>query len=132
METEAGAMSCIDMGEGPEGRSVRTRDRHQRRPVAQRTRAELSVDTALRSIWTCHFTGRPRPERPGLVAAWVRSAFSSDLIERLRVDQVDLVANDTGGAVAQVFAAGIPNVSDRSSSPTATHTTTFLQKLSSP
>lgn len=39
-------------------------------------------------------------------------AFADVLLEfcdRLEVDQVDLVAHDTGGAVAQVFAAGSPD-----------------------
>jgi pimeloyl-ACP methyl ester carboxylesterase len=36
------------------------------------------------------------------------AAMLDELCERLEVDRVDLVANDTGGAVAQVFAARYP------------------------
>jgi pimeloyl-ACP methyl ester carboxylesterase len=37
------------------------------------------------------------------------AALIDELCERLGLDQVDLVANDTGGAVAQVFAARFPH-----------------------
>lgn len=37
------------------------------------------------------------------------AALVDELCERLGLDQVDLVANDTGGAVAQVFAARFPH-----------------------
>ena len=37
------------------------------------------------------------------------AALLDELCERLGVDQVDVVANDTGGAVAQVFAARFPH-----------------------
>ncbi len=39
--------------------------------------------------------------------AWPRC--SNELCERLGLGQVDVVANDTGGAVAQVFAARYPH-----------------------
>ncbi len=37
------------------------------------------------------------------------AAMLDELCARLRLDQVDVVANDTGGAVAQVFAARFPH-----------------------
>jgi len=37
------------------------------------------------------------------------AAMLNELCERLRLEQVDVVANDTGGAVAQVFAARFPH-----------------------
>ena len=46
----------------------------------------------------------PRPTCPSTGLA----AMLDELCERLGLDQVDVVANDTGGAVAQVFAARYP------------------------
>lgn len=47
------------------------------------------------------------PSRPDLTVAGLAEAVA-DLCETLNLDQVDLVANDTGGAVAQVFVAAHP------------------------
>ena len=106
IQAAAGPVSCIDIGEGPAVavfvHGVATNAALWRNCLGDlsSTRRCVALDLPL------HGQTPAREDQdwslPGLAQVLV------DLVDALGVDKVDLVANDTGGAVAQVFAAAHP------------------------
>lgn len=107
VRTEAGEVSYVEIGTGPvalfvHGIATSAYLWQHLIPLLADTRRCVAVDLPLH--------GRS-PAAPG--RRLTVCAFADTLVEvctRLGVDQVDLVAHDTGGAVAQVFAARHPEL----------------------
>lgn len=104
--TDAGPISCIDIGEGPASavfvHGVATNAALWRNVLGDlsKTRRCVAFDLPL------HGQTRARPDQNWSLKGLAQVV--TDFIEALGLDEVDLVANDTGGAVAQVFAAEHP------------------------
>jgi pimeloyl-ACP methyl ester carboxylesterase len=103
--TRFGQIACLDVGEGPPAlfvhgvflnglmwRNVFDEVRHERRCIA--------VDTLG------HGATRVMPGQE--VSLPAQAEMLEALCAELGLDQIDLVANDTGGAIAQIFAARHP------------------------
>ena len=69
------------------------------------------------------------PEQDVSVTANAR--MLKEVLDALQVDQVDFVGNDSGGGIAQIFAALYPERVRSLTLPTATLTTTGRPKRSS-
>ena len=70
-----------------------------------------------------------RPDQDVSVTANAR--MLEEFLDALTIEQVDLVGNDSGGGIAQIFAASHPERVRASRSPTATRTTTGRPRPSS-
>jgi pimeloyl-ACP methyl ester carboxylesterase len=106
IETDSGPISCIDMGEGPATaifvHGIATNAALWRNVLEDlsKTRRCVALDLPLHGRTSAR--GDQDWSLPGL------AHVVEDLLNALGLDQADLVANDTGGAVAQVFAAAHP------------------------
>jgi len=105
-DTTAGTIGYVDVGEGPAALFVHgvATGAYLWRNVIDRLRGErrcVALDLPL------HGT---TPGRPGQdLSAGAMADLLEDLRAALGLTEVDLVGNDTGGAVAQIFAARHPN-----------------------
>ncbi|HLJ99453.1 MAG TPA: alpha/beta hydrolase [Streptosporangiaceae bacterium] len=101
--TRGGEIAYTEFGEGPAAlfvHGVATNGllwRHVIEQVRDTSRC-IAIDLPLHG---------GSPPRPDLTVAGLAEAVA-DLCETLDLDQVDLIGNDTGGAVAQIFAARYP------------------------
>jgi alpha-beta hydrolase superfamily lysophospholipase len=71
------------------------------------------------------------PARNDMSVAALAEALA-DLCDSLGLGQADLIGNDTGGAIAQIFAARHPGSCGRSPLPTATARATSRRRTSRP
>ena len=65
------------------------------------------------------------------VSVTANAQMLKEVLDALQIEQVDLVGNDSGGGIAQIFAALNPERVPVASSPTATPTTIGRRKRSS-
>jgi pimeloyl-ACP methyl ester carboxylesterase len=106
VHTDAGPISCIDIGQGPATavfvHGIATNAALWRNVLEDlsSTRRCIALDLPL------HGKTPARKDQDWSLQGLAQ--VLGDLLNGLGVEQVDLVANDTGGAVAQVFAAISP------------------------
>ena len=107
-DTRSGPVSCIDVGGGP-GIAVFVHGIATNAALWRNVLAELSVDRRCIALDLPLHGDTPAGEAQELsLQAFAR--VLEDLIDSLGADRVDMVANDTGGAVAQMFAAARPDM----------------------
>jgi pimeloyl-ACP methyl ester carboxylesterase len=106
VRTDAGPISCIDMGEGP-ATAVFVHGIATNAALWRNVLEDLSITRRCVALdLPLHGKTPPRKDQDWSLQGLAR--VLGDLLDGLGVEQVDLVANDTGGAVAQVFAAHSP------------------------
>ena len=104
-DTAAGAASYVDIGDGPTALFIHGvgTNAYLWRNVMPRLAAHrrcMAIDLPLHG---------QSPLRPGQELGLPALAnFVDAFCDELGLDEVDLVANDTGGAIAQIFAVGAP------------------------
>jgi pimeloyl-ACP methyl ester carboxylesterase len=106
VETPSGEISYVDAGEGPVAlfvHGVATNAYLWRNVVGELRdeRRRIAIDLPL------HGRSPARPDQDFSLAGLARVV--EEVCEALGLTSVDLVANDTGGAVAQIFAARHPD-----------------------
>jgi pimeloyl-ACP methyl ester carboxylesterase len=106
VQTTHGPASYIDAGEGPKV-ALFVHGIATNAALWRNVLGELSADRRCVAVDLPMHGQTPPPDGdvtlPGL------AAFLDAFLDGIGIDQVDLVANDTGGAVAQVFAAQYPS-----------------------
>ncbi|TNC27793.1 alpha/beta fold hydrolase [Amycolatopsis alkalitolerans] len=107
VRTEHDEVSHIDIGAGPaalfvHGIATSAHLWHNLIPLVAGARRCVAVDLPL------HGQSPARPEHPLTIGAFADTL--AEVCAHLRLDQVDLVGHDTGGAIAQVLAARHPEL----------------------
>ena len=107
VSTQAGEVSYIEIGTGPaalfvHGIATNAYIWHNLIPLLADTRRCVAIDLPL------HGQSPATPEHQLTVGAFANTL--AEVCARLSLGQVDLVGHDTGGAIAQVFAARHPEL----------------------
>lgn len=107
IETSSGPVSCLDVGDGPVALFVHG--------VFVNALLWRNVIGAVRSVRRCIAVDLPAHGQTPSDESWDLSlpgltVLLASVCDAIGVDQVDLVGNDTGGALTQVFAATHPEL----------------------
>ncbi|WP_433178980.1 alpha/beta fold hydrolase [Actinoallomurus sp. CA-150999] len=107
VRTQSGEVSYVEIGTGPaalfvHGIATNAYLWHNLIPLLADTRRCIAIDLPL------HGQSPAAPEHQLTVGAFADTL--ADVCAHLRLDQVDVVAQDTGGAIAQVLAARHPEL----------------------
>ena len=106
LDTRSGPVSCIELGAGPD-LALFVHGIATNAALWRNVLPELSLDRRCIALdLPLHGRTPAGPAQDLSLPGFAR--VLEDVIDGLGADQVDLVANDTGGAVAQIFAARHP------------------------